>query len=77
MQEYQTLLFGLPLHNNEQKQIEIICSGCKEGVYTGGYGSGALQVKVYSRFREEMSGEKVIKAGLYFIHTKQFVPVVI
>lgn len=35
------------------------------------------QVKVYSRFWEEMSGEKVIKAGLYFIHTKQFVPVVI
>lgn len=35
------------------------------------------QVKVYSRFWEEMTGEKVIKAGLYFIHTKQFVPVVI
>ena len=35
------------------------------------------QIKVYSRFRKEMSGEKVIKAGLYFIHTKQFVPAVI
>ena len=35
------------------------------------------QVRAYSRFWEEMSGEKVAKAGLYFIHTKQFVPVVI
>ena len=34
------------------------------------------QVKVYSRFWEEMSGEKVIKAGLYFIQTKQFIPVI-
>jgi ATP-dependent helicase/nuclease subunit A len=31
------------------------------------------QVKAYSRFWEEMSGEKVAKAGLYFIHAKQFV----
>jgi hypothetical protein len=36
-----------------------------------------LPLKAYSRFWEEMSGEKVIKAGLYFIDTKQFVPVVI
>jgi len=33
------------------------------------------QVKAYSRFLEEMSGEKVAKAGLYFIHAKQFVTV--
>jgi ATP-dependent helicase/nuclease subunit A len=34
------------------------------------------QVKAYSRFWEEMSGEKVVKAGLYFTQAKQFVPVV-
>jgi len=33
------------------------------------------QVKAYSRFWEEMSGEKVAKAGLYFVHAKQFVTV--
>jgi ATP-dependent helicase/nuclease subunit A len=35
------------------------------------------QVKAYSRFWEEMSGEKVVKAGLYFTQTKEFVPVAI
>jgi ATP-dependent helicase/nuclease subunit A len=30
------------------------------------------QVKAYSQFWEEMSGEKVAKAGLYFVHSKQF-----
>ncbi len=30
------------------------------------------QVKAYSRFWEEMSGEKVANAGLYFMHSKQF-----
>ena len=33
------------------------------------------QVKAYSRFWEEITGEKVTKAGLYFIHAKQFVTV--
>ena len=33
------------------------------------------QVKAYSHFWEEMSGEKVVKAGLYFVHAKQFVTV--
>jgi ATP-dependent helicase/nuclease subunit A len=30
------------------------------------------QVKAYSRFWEEMSGEKVARVGLYFVHSKQF-----
>ena len=33
------------------------------------------QVKAYSRFWEEITGEKVTKVGLYFIHAKQFVTV--
>lgn len=33
------------------------------------------QVRAYSRFWEEMSGEKVRKAGLYFIHVKRFIPI--
>ena len=33
------------------------------------------QVKAYSRIWEEITGEKVTKAGLYFIHAKQFVTV--
>jgi ATP-dependent helicase/nuclease subunit A len=33
------------------------------------------QVKAYSRFLEDISGEKVAKAGMYFIHAKQFVPI--
>jgi ATP-dependent helicase/nuclease subunit A len=31
------------------------------------------QVKAYSRFLEDISGEKVVKAGLYFVHAKRFI----
>jgi hypothetical protein len=35
LQQCRTLLFGLPLHNNEQEQIEIIRSDGTNGVCTG------------------------------------------
>ncbi|MGE5237439.1 MAG: UvrD-helicase domain-containing protein [Chloroflexota bacterium] len=33
------------------------------------------QVRAYRRFWEEMSGEKVTRAGIFFVHTRQFIEI--
>ncbi|HSB52607.1 MAG TPA: 3'-5' exonuclease, partial [Dissulfurispiraceae bacterium] len=33
------------------------------------------QVRAYRRFWEEMSGAKVIRAGIFFVHTRQFIEI--
>lgn len=33
------------------------------------------QVRAYAEFWQEMTGEKVVKAGLFFVKTRQFLPV--